>query len=37
MQMFREVLRRARQFDSEELVVLAHQDVIELLPDVGPV
>jgi ribonuclease G len=32
-QIFREVLRQARQFDFQELVVLAHQDVIELLLD----
>ena len=32
-QAFREVLRQARQFDCQELLVLAHQDVIELLLD----
>ena len=32
-QAFREVLRQARQFDFRELLVLAHQDVIELLLD----
>ncbi len=32
-QIFREVLRRAGQFDFRELVLLAHQDVIELLLD----
>ncbi len=32
-QIFREVLRQARQFDFKELVVLAHQDVIGLLLD----
>jgi ribonuclease G len=32
-QIFREVLRQAQQFDSQELIVLAHQDVIELLLD----
>ena len=32
-QIFREVLRQARQFDFQELVLLAHQDVIELLLD----
>jgi ribonuclease G len=32
-QIFREVLRQARQFDFRELVVLAHQDVVELLLD----
>ena len=32
-QAFREVLRQARQFDFQELLVLAHQDVIELLLD----
>jgi ribonuclease G len=30
---FREVLRQARQSDFQELVLLAHQDVIELLLD----
>jgi ribonuclease G len=32
-QIFREVLRRAGQFDFRELVLMAHQDVIELLLD----
>jgi len=32
-QAFREVLRQARQFDFQELRVLAHQDVVELLLD----
>jgi ribonuclease G len=32
-QIFREVLRQARQFDFHELVVMAHQDVIGLLLD----
>ncbi len=32
-QIFREVLRQARQFDFQELLVLAQQDVIELLLD----
>ncbi len=32
-QAFREVLRQARQFDFQELHVLAHQDVVELLLD----
>ena len=32
-QIFREVLRQARQFDFQELVVLAHQDVIGLMLD----
>jgi ribonuclease G len=32
-QIFREVLRQARQFDFQELLVLAHQDVVELLLD----
>ncbi|MDP9198599.1 MAG: ribonuclease G [Pseudomonadota bacterium] len=32
-QIFREVLRQTQQFDSRELIVLAHQDVIELLLD----
>ena len=32
-QAFREVLRQARQFDFQELLVLAHQEVIELLLD----
>lgn len=32
-EIFREIIRQARQFDFEELMVLAHQDVIELLLD----
>ncbi len=32
-EVFREALRQARQFEFQELVVLAHQDVIELLLD----
>ena len=32
-EVFREVLRQARQFDSQQLMVLAHQDVIERLLD----
>jgi len=32
-EIFREALRQARQFDFQELLVLAHQDVIELLLD----
>ena len=32
-QIFREALRQARQFDFQEILVLAHQDVIELLLD----
>ena len=32
-EIFREVLRQARQFEFQELVVLAHEDVIELLLD----
>jgi len=32
-QIFREVLRQAGQFDFQELLVLAHRDVIELLLD----
>ncbi len=32
-QIFREVLRQAQQFDSREFIVLAHQDVVELLLD----
>ncbi|MDH4259614.1 MAG: ribonuclease E/G, partial [Gammaproteobacteria bacterium] len=32
-QVFREVQRQAQQFDCRELLVLAHQDVIELLLD----
>lgn len=32
-EIFREVIRQSRQFDFEEAMVLAHQDVIELLLD----
>lgn len=32
-EIFREILRQARQFDFQELMVLAHQDVIERLLD----
>ena len=32
-EIFREVLRQARQFDCQQLLVLAHQDVIERLLD----
>ena len=32
-EIFREIIRQARQFDFEEAIVLAHQDVIELLLD----
>ncbi|MDX1517767.1 MAG: ribonuclease E/G, partial [Woeseiaceae bacterium] len=32
-EIFREVIRQARQFDFDEALVLAHQDVIELLLD----
>jgi ribonuclease G len=32
-EIFREILRQNRQFDVKEMVVLAHQDVIELLLD----
>ncbi len=32
-EIFREIIRQARQFDFDELIVLAHQDVIELLLD----
>jgi len=32
-EIFREVLRQSRQFEFQELMVLAHQDVIELLLD----
>ncbi len=32
-EVFREVLRQSRQFDFQECMVLAHQDVIELLLD----
>ena len=30
-EIFREIIRQARQFEFEEALVLAHQDVIELL------
>jgi ribonuclease G len=32
-EIFREIIRQARQFDFEEALVLAHQDVIEMLLD----
>jgi ribonuclease G len=32
-EIFREILRQSRQFDFKQLLVLAHQDVIELLLD----
>ena len=32
-EIFREIIRQSRQFEFEELLVLAHQDVIELLLD----
>jgi ribonuclease G len=32
-EVFREIIRQARQFDFDEAMVLAHQDVIELLLD----
>ncbi len=32
-EIFREIIRQARQFDFEDAIVLAHQDVIELLLD----
>ena len=32
-EIFREIIRQARQFEFEEVMVLAHQDVIELLLD----
>ncbi len=32
-EIFREIIRQARQFEFDELLVLAHQDVIELLLD----
>jgi ribonuclease G len=32
-EVFREIIRQSRQFDFEEALVLAHQDVIELLLD----
>ena len=32
-EVFREIIRQSRQFDFEEVMVLAHQDVIELLLD----
>ncbi|MDH3645619.1 MAG: ribonuclease G [Gammaproteobacteria bacterium] len=32
-EIYREVLRQSRQFDCKEMMVLAHQDVIELLVD----
>jgi ribonuclease G len=32
-EIFREIIRQSRQFDFEEVLVLAHQDVIEMLLD----
>jgi ribonuclease G len=32
-EVFREIIRQSRQFEFEEVMVLAHQDVIELLLD----
>ena len=32
-EIFREVIRQSRQFEFEEVLVLAHQDVIEMLLD----
>jgi len=32
-EIFREIIRQSRQFDFEEALVLAHQDVIEMLLD----
>lgn len=32
-EVFREIIRQSRQFEFEEALVLAHQDVIELLLD----
>ena len=32
-EIFREILREARQFDAKELLVLAAQDVVDLLVD----
>ena len=32
-EIFRDILRQARQFDFQEMMVLAHQDVIERLLD----
>ena len=32
-EIFREILREARQFDAKELLVLASQDVVDLLVD----
>ncbi len=32
-EIFREIIRQARQFEFDEAIVLAHQDVIELLLD----
>ena len=31
-EVFREIIRQARQFDFDEALVLAHPDVVELLP-----
>jgi ribonuclease G len=32
-EIFREIIRQSRQFDFEEVLILAHQDVIEMLLD----
>ena len=32
-EVFREIIRQARQFEFDEVLVLAHQDVVELLLD----
>ena len=32
-EVFREIIRQARQFDFDEALVLAHQDVVDLLLD----
>ncbi len=32
-EVFREIIRQSRQFEFEEALVLAHQDVIEMLLD----
>ena len=32
-EVFREIIRQARQFDFDEALVLAHPDVVELLVD----
>ena len=33
LEVFREIIRQSRQFEFEKALVLAHQDVIELLLD----